>query len=152
MKKNLLHADAVELLINRVEQLQPDRSPLWGSMTPVEMLVHCNAIHSHLLTPSGEKLKKRTTVIQFLARWLVLYVIPRYPRHAKAPQQVRTAGKVPSADFNEEKEVYKQLLRRFSSLQAPIRKSHPYFGNLSTKQWGLAMWKHADHHLRQFGV
>ena len=29
---------------------------------------------------------------------------------------------------------------------------HPMFGAFTSEQWGRAMWKHLDHHLRQFGV
>ncbi|OQP57805.1 hypothetical protein A3860_09275 [Niastella vici] len=27
--------------------------------------------------------------------------------------------------------------------------THPALGNLNTTQWGIAAWKHMDHHLRQ---
>jgi hypothetical protein len=29
---------------------------------------------------------------------------------------------------------------------------HPFFGPLKPKQWAILMYKHVDHHLRQFGV
>jgi hypothetical protein len=29
---------------------------------------------------------------------------------------------------------------------------HPFFGRLSGGDWGWLMYKHLDHHLRQFGV
>ena len=29
---------------------------------------------------------------------------------------------------------------------------HPFFGKITTTDWGLVNYKHADHHLRQFGV
>ena len=29
---------------------------------------------------------------------------------------------------------------------------HPLFGRLSFREWGVATYKHTDHHLRQFGV
>jgi hypothetical protein len=29
---------------------------------------------------------------------------------------------------------------------------HPAFGNLNGRSWGVLMWRHMDHHLRQFGV
>jgi hypothetical protein len=29
---------------------------------------------------------------------------------------------------------------------------HPFFGPMTPKQWGILMYKHLDHHLRQFGV
>jgi hypothetical protein len=29
---------------------------------------------------------------------------------------------------------------------------HPFFGRLKPDEWGILMYKHLDHHLRQFGV
>jgi hypothetical protein len=29
---------------------------------------------------------------------------------------------------------------------------HPFFGTLNPQQWSILMYKHVDHHLRQFGV
>jgi hypothetical protein len=32
------------------------------------------------------------------------------------------------------------------------RHLHPFFGPLKPQQWAILMYKHIDHHLRQFGV
>jgi len=32
------------------------------------------------------------------------------------------------------------------------RSVHPFFGRLSGGDWGWLMFKHLDHHLRQFGT
>jgi Protein of unknown function (DUF1569) len=32
------------------------------------------------------------------------------------------------------------------------RHPHPFFGQLKPRQWAILMYKHVDHHLRQFGV
>jgi hypothetical protein len=29
---------------------------------------------------------------------------------------------------------------------------HPFFGPMTQQEWETLMWKHLDHHLRQFGV
>jgi hypothetical protein len=29
---------------------------------------------------------------------------------------------------------------------------HPAFGKLSTRAWGVLIYRHMDHHLRQFGA
>jgi hypothetical protein len=31
-------------------------------------------------------------------------------------------------------------------------KKHPFWGNMTEEDWNTLMWKHLDHHLRQFGV
>lgn len=148
--KNLLDAEGVRLLVERAQRLQPHDAAKWGRMTATEMLVHCNKIHAYLLSPSTNA-KRKSTVKQHLIRWLVLYILPRYPRNATAPKEARTSGNVSSTDFDEEKKTFVYLLDKFSKTQN-INHHHPYFGRLSTREWGIAMWKHTDHHLRQFGV
>ena len=32
------------------------------------------------------------------------------------------------------------------------RHPHPFFGPLKPQQWAILMYKHLDHHLRQFGA
>lgn len=150
MTENLLDRQSAEQLISRVEKLQPTRKAVWGSMTATEMLLHCNKVHELLLLPASLSPKK-TTLKQYLIRYLVLYIMPNYPKNAKAPQQIATKGSITSEAFEQQKENYIALLRRFQQ-PTEIKHHHPYFGNLSTTQWGLASWKHADHHLRQFGV
>lgn len=151
MKKNVLDQQSTEQLISRVEKLQAGSKALWGSMTATEMLLHCNKIHQLLLSP-GTRSQQKTSFRQYLVRGLVLYVLPNFPKNAKAPQQVRTKGTVANEAFEEQKQAYISLMQRLHQHNAPILHRHPYFGNLSTAQWGLASWKHADHHLRQFGV
>lgn len=151
MKKNLLNNESCDLLISRLSSLRHDTPALWGSMTATEMLLHCNRVHQHLLS-SSENTGKRTSLKQFLVRWVVLYLMPRYPKGANAPKQLRTKGTISEAAFEEQKKTFIDLLRRFQQHATPIRHHHPYFGNLSTEQWGLASWKHTDHHLRQFGL
>jgi len=41
------------------------------------------------------------------------------------------------------------LVQRGAEALAP---AHPAFGRMSAKQWGVLIYRHMDHHLRQFGV
>jgi hypothetical protein len=59
---------------------------------------------------------------------------------------------VDSDQFEKEKQAFIETVHRFANHAQPIGHFHPYFGKLSTEQWGLTSWKHVDHHLRQFGV
>jgi hypothetical protein len=151
MKNNMLSKEGSESLVQRIQNLRADTPPLWGSMTATEMLLHCNKVHEHLLSPA-EASGKGTSVKQFLVRWVVLYMLPRYPKGASAPKQLRTKGAISEAAFEGQKQTFIDLIRRFQQIKTPIQHHHPYFGNLSTEQWGLASWKHTDHHLRQFGL
>ncbi len=151
MEKNLLKKEAAEEMVRRIHHLRADTQPRWGTMNATEMLLHMNRVHERLLLPAPVTAKK-TSVKQLLARWLVLYVMPRYPKGAKTPSVFNTKGAVDQAVFEEQKRLFTELIQRFGTNKEAIGHYHPYFGALSTKQWGLASWKHADHHLRQFGV
>lgn len=151
MKNNLLWKETAEAVISRAQKLQANTQPLWGKMTVTEMLHHCNKVHEQLLTPS-EPTNKGTSIKQYLMRWLVLYLMPRYPTGAQAPKKFHTKGTINESEFEKEKQAFISSVERFANYNQPIAHWHPYFGKLSTEQWGLTSWKHADHHLRQFGV
>lgn len=149
MRKNLFDKVCCEQLLARIESLQPTTAPQWGTMTATEMLTHCNKVHQHLLGPSSSK--KSTTAIQYLVRWTVLYLLPKFPKNAKAPKQF-ISKEVNEVDFENQKSEFAAILRRFPQHHLPVTHHHPYFGSLNTRQWGLSAWKHVDHHLRQFGL
>lgn len=53
--------------------------------------------------------------------------------------------------------VQKELATNFSRFsdegQSSIKiMDHPFWGKMTYEDWNKLMWKHADHHLRQFGV
>jgi hypothetical protein len=82
-----------------------------------------------------------------------LNVIKKFPKNAKAPERFDVKKRQLKTDeFEVELEHYIKLSTRFGIHKEPIIVSHPYFGKLSTKQWGQFTWMHLDHHLRQFGV
>jgi Protein of unknown function (DUF1569) len=57
-------------------------------------------------------------------------------------------------DFLLEQAELKLKLQQFSKggdAQC-TRHPHPFFGALSPQDWSRGMYKHMDHHLRQFGV
>lgn len=148
---NIFDKSTADKMIRRVQSLTPEATPLWGSMNVTEMLLHCNMIQEKLLQaakPSG----KKTSVKQYLTRWLVLYVMPRYPKGAAAPKDFRTKGVIDRETFQEQQQRFIQNLIIFQQHTAPVEHYHPYFGKLNTKEWGITCWKHNDHHLRQFGV
>lgn len=56
--------------------------------------------------------------------------------------------------FEEERSKLITLLNRLISggEEGLTKFPHPFFGKLTNADWGLLLWKHFDHHLRQFGV
>ena len=150
MKKNLFNAAAAESIIQRVQQLQPDTAPLWGKMNATEMLRHCNSCNAEIL--EQERGDKKTTVKQFLLRILALYLAPNFAKGISSEPHHNFAGKVDSSQFEPQKGAFIRLIRELHATKRPLTLTHPAFGNISTREWGIAAYKHMDHHLRQFGV
>jgi len=57
-------------------------------------------------------------------------------------------------DFLREQQELKMKVRQFregGDAQC-TRHPHPFFGPLTPQEWSRGMYKHLDHHLRQFGT
>jgi len=57
-------------------------------------------------------------------------------------------------DLEQEKQRLIGLVDRFASAgpQACTTHPHTFFGKLTPDEWARLMYKHLDHHLRQFGA
>jgi hypothetical protein len=53
-----------------------------------------------------------------------------------------------------EKERLTATIDRFAAGGPRVCTAHPhaFFGKLTPQEWAILMYKHLDHHLRQFGV
>ena len=150
MKKNLLKEEASDSIITRVKNLSAAHQPQWGGMTASEMLLHCNSCNRQILEESrGDK---KTTIKQYLLRVLALYIAPNFKKNIKGELTHVTKGKANASDFEELRNKFILLIGKFPANDHPLTLSHPAFGNISTNEWGIAAYKHMDHHLRQFGV
>ena len=71
-----------------------------------------------------------------------------YPKNLRThPQYVVTDPK----EFAAEKRRLLDALERFRGQRASAP-AHPLFGEMTDDERGWGMYKHLDHHLRQFGV
>jgi hypothetical protein len=149
--KSLLNPEDAEGIIKRGKMLQANLLPKWGSMNVTEMLHHCNKATDAILQGKGES--KKSTLKQKIIRFLFLNVIRKFPKNANAPERFNIKKRQLKPDeFEVELENYIKLATKFTKHKEPIIVSHPYFGKLSTKEWGVFTWMHLDHHLRQFGL
>lgn len=137
-------------IIARLNRLSPNAERRWGTMNVEEMLWHCRCQLELALGVISSSSKAKGLIATPLGRWLSLYTAP-WPRGAiTAPQM--NVGKVNPQVQSFEKE-HKLLLERLEQTVARERlQPHPLFGEISQKDWGRLIWKHLDHHLRQFGM
>jgi len=150
MKRNLMNLGSSERIITRVLLLDEGAKPLWGKMNASEMLMHCNSCNREIF--ERERGNKKTNFKQYLLRILALYIAPNFKKGLSSEPHHITKGKAVHLNFEEIRKEFIELINRFPENRQPLTLTHPAFGNISTNQWGIAAYKHMDHHLRQFGV
>ncbi len=85
----------------------------------------------------------------FPLKHLILYVLP-FPKGAPTAPKLKI---VDSASFEEERTALLEVLERIGTgPREGAGPAHPLFGPLNWREWGVATYKHSDHHLRQFGA
>jgi len=150
MASNIFNTTDSQPILNRISQLNTNSIRQWGTMTLPQMLEHCAiqlkmALGITPAVPAGPALY-RTPV----GRWLALYAMPWPKGSATPPTMNMDTNGTTVQDFAKEKEHLLQLLGQV--LQKDSFSPHPFFGAMDKKDWGRLIWKHLDHHLRQFGV
>ena len=147
--KNLFQREAVDDVISRVDKLQPAAQRQWGTMDVAQMLAHCSAA---LDMASGRLNPPRI----FVGRLIGPFVKPIYTNEKPFSRNNPTDKKLVVSDqreFHREQEQLKLKVRQFhdgGEAQCTTH-PHPFFGALTPQQWSRGMYKHLDHHLRQFG-
>lgn len=135
-------------LKSRIQNLKPTATPLWGKMHVAQALAHLNVPLEGQL---GKVLVKEKG--NFLIRLLFKRVL----------YNDRDWGKnVPTAKsfvVSDERDFLREQARLLQNIQDAHTRGlqgawsdHPSFGKYTPEQHGKMVFKHIDHHLRQFGA
>ncbi|HXC71196.1 MAG TPA: DUF1569 domain-containing protein [Pyrinomonadaceae bacterium] len=146
---NILDEGDRGAISSRLRSLSASSTRRWGTMDVVSMLEHLRL--SALMTVgelSVPSVNKRA-FHRFPLKHLLLYVVP-FPKGAPTAPELKPAD---AASFDEERTALLELLERIGTgVRDGVGPDHPLFGTLTRREWGAVMYKHADHHLKQFGV
>ncbi len=149
---NTLTTEGRKQIQDRLEKLTPDTAARWGTMTVNQMLAHMNDAHKIALgmKPAADKSNFYTSKIMFP---VAVYLMPSWPKGEKtAPELDQKQEGTKAKDFYTELEFLYKMMDIFGEREESKLHPHPMFGKLSKKQWSDLLYKHFDHHLRQFGV
>lgn len=135
-------------MLSRIDRVASGATPRWGKMNAEMMLAH---LSESLRMAVGELAvrPKKLPIRHFPLKQLIIYWIP-FPKGAPtAPELLpKETGTV-----DRSKGELARLLRVFAERGAePQWPDHPAFGKLTRQAWGVLVYRHFDHHLRQFGV
>jgi hypothetical protein len=148
--KSLFEKSAVDDLLERIEKLTPQTQHQWGKMTVDQMLAHCAA---GLDMASGNIKPPRAFIGKLIGGFFKDFYTNDKPFSKNGPTDA--ALKINDArDYHKEKVRLQESILRFSQngIAGVTSWPHPFFGKLTPEAWGIGMYKHMDHHFRQFGV
>ena len=134
--------------MERIEKLTPQTQRLWGKMNVNQMLAHCSA---GLEMASGRITPPRSFMGRIIGGFFKDMYINDKPFEKSSPTSLKIENNI---DYAKEKQRLKETISRFSQdgIAGVTSQPHPFFGRLTPVAWGKGMYKHMDHHLKQFGV
>ncbi len=143
--RTLLQPHDLEFIITRLNALNGSEVSLWGKMTEAQMLQHCRKqIEMALGVIPTKPMYPRP--IQWLSKITFGYYLP-WPKNLVTAVEMVVSEQ---PEFNLELEKLLNVISDFT--EAEQLHPHPIFGNLTKEDWGMIIYKHLNHHLKQFGA
>jgi hypothetical protein len=148
---NVFDPPATAELLARMDRLVPDTPSRWGQMNVAQMLAHCCIPYEQA---QGERDTGASGLLKFLARWLVKPKIAGEALYGKNLRSPRSMSITDVRDFSTERERLRAYVTRAHGQGAAAfeGRAHVFFGPMTAQEWSNLLWKHLDHHFRQFGV
>ena len=147
--KNLFDVALANQVKQRIDSLQIDSKRQWGKMSVAQTAAHCA---SGLEMALGEIKPPRVLI----GRLLGPVIKPKafgndepFRRNSPTADALVVTGE---RNLDKERARLHALIDRFvlGGTSACTTHPHPFFGPLSPAEWAILMYKHLDHHLRQF--
>lgn len=149
--KNLYQPQRVDEVKTRIAKLSPESERLWGRMTAAQAVAHCSASMEWAV---GDTLPPRMFVGRMIGGLIKSKVLGDDEPMRRNSPTAKTLVITNECDLRAERQRLSGLIDRFAAAGPAgcTRHPHSFFGRLTPEQWATLMYKHLDHHLRQFGV
>jgi Protein of unknown function (DUF1569) len=150
--KNLFESAEAAELKERLAGLTPESPRLWGKMSPAQAAAHCAMafdMASGTLKPARARLVSR-----MVGRIIKPMVLGNDAPLRRNSPTIKELLLIDQHNIGTERERLRGAIDRFQMAGPAGCTTHPhvFFGRLTPEQWAILMYKHVDHHLRQFGV
>ncbi len=148
--KTIFDKDVREVVIKRIQLLNENNWPHWGKMTVVQMVRHCALCEEYY---QGKVNVKRSFLGRIFGKKALEGILKdeatALGKNAPTSPQFIVSEQI--LNLEAEKEKWMQLIAGYADFpQGEF--VHWFFGKMTRKQLGEFIYKHCDHHLRQFGV
>ena len=148
--RHLFEPTAVAEVKGRLQHLRPDSERQWGTMSAAQAVAHCAGGLEQAL---GDRRPPRMLIGRVIG-WAVKPLAlgsdaPMRRNTPTVPELVVTDAR----DLDVERRRLLALIDRVAAAGPAGCTTHPhsFFGHLTPQEWAVLMYKHLDHHLRQFG-
>ncbi len=143
--KSVFDKTSRDELINRINSLDENSTAQWGKMNVSQMLKHCTQWDEMAM---GKKKYKQSLIGKLFGKMALKNMLKDEPIKQNLPTV--PAFKIrENVNFAEEKEKWINLLNEYEHFSNDGF-IHPFFGAMSKEHTGYIVYKHIDHHLRQF--
>jgi Protein of unknown function (DUF1569) len=144
--RSIWQDDVHRELNDRLAALTWDRRAVWGKFTAPRMV--CHLADSLRMAMGDLKVAPKRLPIRYPPlKQLVIYAAP-FPKGA--PTAPELLAREPREWANEVADVRGLLARAAATGSTAQWPEHPAFGRLSKRAWGVLIYRHMDHHLKQF--
>jgi hypothetical protein len=147
--KTVLDAGTRDELLARLDSLNENCNAQWGRMNVYQMVKHCTRWDDMML---GNIKVNRMLLGKLFGKTALKTVLKdEAPLRKNSPTAAELIIKERSGDFSLRKAEWKRTIGEYEHFSA-ANFIHPFFGSMTREQVGQFVYKHHDHHLRQFGA
>lgn len=136
-------------LVARIALLNPSHQPLWGKMNLYQMLKHNTYWNLWMLGQGHFKYRQ-----EFLGKVFGKIALRRMVKNSKpldknVPTSPQFKVQAIEGNLEAEKKQWVRLIHAYEHYNNPDF-VHDFFGKMHLEDIGILVYKHSDHHLRQF--
>jgi hypothetical protein len=147
--KTIFEPSTITELTNRINSLSPQHQAQWGTMNVFQMTKHCALCDDMFL---GKIKIKRVFIGRLIGKKILKKSLEEgRPFGKNSPTAPVLKTTETTGDIEKLKKEWLDRVSQYASFNN-FDFVHPFFGPMSKDQIGIFAYKHADHHLRQFGA
>lgn len=148
--KSIFSKETRDEVIGRINSLNKASKAQWGKMTVAQMVKHCALCEQYYY---GSINVKRSFPGRLFGKIAINGILKNEVSSFKknAPTAPQFKVNEINLDVETEKANWKRLIEKYETFKSE-RINHWFFGEMTKEQLGQFIYKHDDHHLRQFGA
>lgn len=146
--KSIFDTETRTEIFSRIDSLTKETEAAWGQMTVAQMVKHCALCEEYY---HGNLQVSRSFLGRLIGRMVINKTLKgdqsMLQKNAPTSPHFKVNNNIENLEL--EKEKWKSLIGQYASFDKEYF-THWFFGKMSKQQLGQFIYKHSDHHLRQF--